>query len=110
MALNGISSLGNKADRITAKIALAAAERSTAPSTVADGSVVWTHQPFVPSSFLQWKPLTAYALNSYIRTSSALYYKCTTNGTSGASEPTWTVSTFGTRSLTTYNLSTRRWE
>lgn len=45
-----------------------------------------------------WQAITAYALNDEARTVSKLgyYFKCTTAGTSGATEPSWaTASTTG---------------
>lgn len=48
----------------------------------------------------KWLASTAYALNDYLvpTTSNGRLYKCTTAGTSGASEPTWGTTDGGTTS------------
>jgi hypothetical protein len=90
MSSNGISHLVDKADRRTAKLALADAARSAALPMVVSGGTTWQFQVFVPTTFRDWKVSTAYLLNEYVRVpSNGHYYKCTVAGTTAAAEPVW---------------------
>ena len=99
MSANGISTLPNKADRKTAKLALADAARSAALPTVVSGGTTWQFQVYVPTTYSTWQESTAYLQNDYVRVASnGYFYKCTVAGTTAANEPVWPAD-FGPRPL-----------
>ena len=66
---------------------------TTKAGTVVDGTVTWTED--TPPD---WEVLTAYSIDDFVSptTKNGHRYRCTTAGTSAASEPTWPTTKAGT--------------
>jgi prepilin-type N-terminal cleavage/methylation domain-containing protein len=66
---------------------------TAAGSTVTDGGITWTED--TPPD---WHGLTVYSIDDFVSptTKNGHRYKCTTAGTSAASEPTWPTTKAGT--------------
>lgn len=88
--------------------ATAPAYSTTLGATTVDGTVTWrTHQVgtlkkaiYIALHLIKgvWAASTAYALNDYVApvTHNGRVYKCTTAGTSAATQPTWPTTNGGT--------------
>jgi len=66
---------------------------TTAGGTVTDGGITWTED--TPP---EWAQFTIYSIGNFVVpvTKNGHRYRCTTAGTSGASEPTWPTTKAGT--------------
>jgi prepilin-type N-terminal cleavage/methylation domain-containing protein len=66
---------------------------TAAGGTVTDGGITWTED--TPP---EWAQLTIYSIGNFAvpATKNGHRYRCTTAGTSGASEPTWPITKAGT--------------